>query len=432
MLGYYLTLALRSFRRNKILTALMVLAIAVGIGTSMTALTVFRVLSDDPIPSKSARLFHVQLDPQPAIDYSPGDEPMNLLNRFDAEALLRDRHAPRQTMTTGSLVTVQPDSGAIKPFRIGGRNATADFFAMFEAPFAYGHGWSANDDQAHAQVVVIGKALNQRLFGGGNSVGKSLRLNGNGFRVVGVLDDWAPSPRFFDLSAGKFSSDEQVYLPFATALELKFQHNGSVSCYGPASDNFGLNSPCGWIQYWVELNNPAQAPAFKAYLDNYSARQHDAGRYQRPPNTRLRNVMDWLRVQNVVPDDVRLQLWFAFGLLLVCLLNTVGLLLAKFLRRSSEIGVRLALGANRGAIFRQCLVEAASIGIAGGIVGLALTLFGLWLVRQRPTEYAQLAQLDGAMLLLTLLLAIVASLLAGLLPAWRATRIAPAIQLKTQ
>lgn len=64
MLGYYFNLAVRSFRRNKALTALMVLAIALGIGASMTTLTVFHVLSGDPIPDKSDRLFYVQLDPE--------------------------------------------------------------------------------------------------------------------------------------------------------------------------------------------------------------------------------------------------------------------------------------------------------------------------------------------------------------------------------
>ena len=78
----------------------------------------------------------------------------------------------------------------------------------------------------------------------------------------------------------------------------------------------------------------------------------------------------------MVPGDVRLQLWLAFGFLLVCLLNTVGLLLAKFLRRSGEIGVRRALGASRRAIFMQCLVEAGTVGLAGGVLGLGLALAG--------------------------------------------------------
>ena len=116
----------------------------------------------------------------------------------------------------------------------------------------------------------------------------------------------------------------------------------------------------------------------------------------------------------------------------MCLVNTVGLLLAKFLRRGSEIGVRRALGASRGAIFTQCLVEAGAIGLAGGILGLGLSLLGLWAVRLQPASYAELAHLDLGMLLLTFVMAIVASVLAGLLPAWRAMQVTPAIQLKSQ
>ena len=83
-------------------------------------------------------------------------------------------------------------------------------------------------------------------------------------------------------------------------------------------------------------------------------------------------------------------------------------------------------------IFKQCLVEAGTIGLAGGILGLGLAELGLLAVRQRPAGYAQLAHLDGSMLALTIAQAILASLFAGLLPAWRAMRIVPAIQLKSQ
>jgi putative ABC transport system permease protein len=134
----------------------------------------------------------------------------------------------------------------------------------------------------------------------------------------------------------------------------------------------------------------------------------------------------------VLPGDVKLQVWLAFGFLLVCLTNTVGLLLAKCLRRSGEIGVRRARGATRGAIFRQFLVEAGMLGLAGGVAGLGLAALGLWLVRQSPADYAALAKMDWAMLGLTLALSLAASLLAGLLPAWRAASVTPAQQLKTQ
>jgi putative ABC transport system permease protein len=131
-----------------------------------------------------------------------------------------------------------------------------------------------------------------------------------------------------------------------------------------------------------------------------------------------------------VPSDVKLQTWLAFAFLAICLFNTVGLLLAKFLRRSSEIGVRRALGASRAAVFAQYLVEAGMVGLLGGLGGLLLTWVGLWLVRRRPVEYADLAYLDPAMFTLTFALAVASSLVAGALPAIRASRIPPALQLK--
>ena len=147
---------------------------------------------------------------------------------------------------------------------------------------------------------------------------------------------------------------------------------------------------------------------------------------------RLRNVTDWLVYQKALPSDVRLQVWLAFGFLLVCLTNTVGLLLAKCLRRSGEIGVRRALGASKRAIFAQFLVEAGTIGVVGGALGLVLAILGLWLVQHSPAPYAPLVRMDWPMLSLTLLLALGASLIAGLLPAWRAANVTPAQQLKTQ
>ncbi|WP_017910310.1 ABC transporter permease [Xanthomonas sp. SHU 199] len=431
MFGYYVRLALRSFRRNTVLTALMVLAIALGIGASMTTLTVFYVLSGDPIPQKSDRLFYVQVDAQPKSGYQPGEEPDSQNTRFDAEALLREKRAKRQALMTGGSVAIEPTKSGLKPFKSEVRFTSADFFPMFDTPFQYGHGWTGTEDERHDRVVVISRKLNEKLFDGADSVGRELRMDQNTFRIVGVLDTWEAKPRFYDVT-NTYGSDEQAYLPFSVAMDLKMDRNGSMNCFGDSNgDQTALNAPCTWVQYWVELESPAQAADYKAYLENYSAQQRAAGRFQRPNNVRLRNVMQWLDHNEVVPGDVRLQLWLAMGFLLVCLLNTVGLLLAKFLRRSGEIGVRRALGASRGAIFAQCLVEAGAIGLAGGVAGLGLATLGLWAVRQQPASYAKLAHLDPSMLALTFAMAVGASLLAGLLPSWRAIQVAPALQLKS-
>lgn len=434
MFSYYFKLALRSFGRNKILTALMVLAIALGIGAAMTTLTVFKVLSGDPIPHKSDRLFYVQLDPGMREGYKAGEEPEIQLTRFDAETLLSQKKAPRQALMTGGSGIVDPRVDALKPFSISMRYTSADFFPMFDTPFAFGQGWTGDEDQGRSRVAVISKTLNDKLYKGANSVGKEVLVEGHALRIVGVLKEWKPAPKFYDLYSGKFDSEEDVFVPFSTSLELKMDRNGSMNCFGReiVNDAMALNAPCAWVQYWVELNSPSDAKGFKGYLDNYSEQQRASGRFERPANTRVRDVMDLMEYRNAVPGDVRLQMWLAFGFLLVCLVNTVGLLLAKFLRRSGEIGVRRALGASRAEIFKQCLIEAGTIGLAGGLLGLVFALFGLWAVRQRPAEYASLAHLDGSMLLITFALAVFASMLAGILPAWRAMQVAPALQLKSQ
>jgi putative ABC transport system permease protein len=107
------------------------------------------------------------------------------------------------------------------------------------------------------------------------------------------------------------------------------------------------------------------------------------------------------------------------------------LLLAKCLRRSNEIGVRRAMGASRPAIFAQFMIEASLIGLVGGVLGLLFAELGLWCIRRQPAEYASLAHLDVQMFACTFLVALLASLIAGILPAWRACALAPAPQLKS-
>ncbi|MDM4768032.1 ABC transporter permease [Pelomonas sp. SE-A7] len=434
MIRYYFELALRNFRRSPGLTALMLLTIAIGVGACMTTLTIFHVLSRDPIPHKSSQLYNVQLDAGRANGgFTPGGEPMLQLTRFDAEALLREARADRQVVMTGGGTSLTPGDGKERPFIARGRWASSDFFAMFDVPFLYGNGWSKADDANEARVVVISKALNERLFGGTDSRGKIIRLRDKDLSIIGVLNDWRPAPHYFDLTLGAYGDTAEVFAPFSTALSLKFSTWGNFNCWGNVgNDPRGVNAPCSWLQYWAQLDTPAKAEAYKDYLKQYSDKQRAANRFERPTNVRLRPVMEWMSVQQVVPADVSLQLWLAFGFLAVCLVNTVGLLLAKCLRRSGEIGVRRALGAPRRQIFLQFLVEAGSLGLVGGLLGLVLTGLGLWAVRQGSSDYAKLVTLDLPMLATTLVLAIVASLLAGLLPAWRATLVTPALQLKTQ
>ena len=441
MFGYYIDLAWRSLKRTPVLTGLMVLAIGLGIGASMTMLTVLHVMTQDPLPARSAHLYVPHLDPLPSTYEQPetAPEPNDSLTWPDAMALLQAHKAVRQAALAGGTPLVTPQRAGLQPFDISGRYATADFFAMFGVPFVAGNGWTAADDASHAHVVVLAKSLAGKLFGTANPIGKIVEIGNNGgaphgFRVIGVTRDWAPRPLFYEDTAGKpYSDSDNFFLPLSTAVDLKLPFNGNMMGWGRGSGEGWRTSPrISWLQFWVQLDTPVQVRAYHQFLIDYSAQQKTLGRFQRPAtNARLYSMMSWLRHENLVPDDVKLQMWLALGFLGVAMLNIVALLLAKFLRRSPEISVRRAMGARKRDIFVQFGIESALAGVAGGLLGLGVAQIGLWSIRQRPDDYAHLASMDPSMLIGTVFLAIVASVLAGLLPAWRACRVPPALQLKT-
>lgn len=427
MFRHYLKLALRSLLDNTVLTALIVLAIGLGIGASMTMITVLHVMSGDPIPGRSAKLFYPHLDVGPEnADFDFG----RAFTWLDANNLLHAHRAVRQAMMAGGRVTISPGR-QIKPFFSSGRYASSEFFAMFDAPFAAGNHWTGQADTDRARVVVLNGELARRLFGSATAaVGQPLRIQGHEFRVVGVLHDWHPVPLFYSASGGAyaFKSEDHFFLPLTTAMDLKLRPGGEA-CWGGGGYTGGQ---CTWVQFWVELDTPAQIDAYRHFLVSYWREQKAHGRFPRNLPPSLHGLMQRLRLKHLVPSQVKLQLWLALGFLGVCLFNTIGLMLAKFLRRIGEVSIRRALGARRRDIFAQLGVEAAILGLAGGLLGLLLTWFGLWLVRRRPEAYAQLAHLDLAMVLGVFALAVVTSVLAGLLPAWRACCIPPALQLKVQ
>ena len=432
MFGYYLHLAWRSLRRAPILTGLMVLAIGLGIGASMTMLTVLHVMSGDPLPGRSAHLYRPFLNPLPlSYKLKPediGHGPNAALTWPDAKALLDAHRGVQQAaMARGNLVAHSTQPG-VHPESVVGSYTTRDFFAMFGVPFVAGNPWSEQADAEGAPVVVLTESFARKLFGDRSALGKVVQLGKHDFRVVGVIADWHPEPLFYAISAG-FNEIDEFFLPLSTAVHMDLDNTWG-SAWG---DKMSLTSPTtSWLNFWVRLDTQQQVADYRRFLVNYSAQQKAIGRFERPPgDAGLYGLMQWLHRQGMVPTDVLLQAWLALGFLFVCMVNIIALLLAKFLRSGGEISVRRALGATRSNIFVQFGIESGLIGLAGGLLGAGIAEVGLWSVRQRPDDYAQLAHMDGQMLVVTVVLAIVVSVLAGLLPAWRACRIAPALQLKT-
>jgi putative ABC transport system permease protein len=441
MFSYYFKLGLRSLRRNPALTALMVLTLAIGVAASVSTLTILHVMSSNPIPQKSERLFVPVVDNGPLKGYNPADTDSKdngdtQLTYVDAMNMLKNGYGERRSVMYGISTPIEPARRDMPVVSAQGMAATRDFFLMFDAPFLYGQPWSEADDKQGADVAVLSRDMSEKLFGAVNPVGQRIRVRGQDFQIVGVLNEFRPRPKFYRLvgGPGAFGKEEDVMMPFATAIRHEYNVSGSMSCRGKRDAGWQglLTSDCTWLQFFFETKTGEQRSELQSWLNNYAEDQRKLGRFQRRAPNQLYDVMEWLARLKVVDNDSKLAAWLAFGFLALCLVNTVGLLLAKFSVRASEVGIRRALGASRREIFQQFLIETTVVGLAGGVLGLLLAFGALAIIAMQSKEMKTVAHMDLQMLGLTFVLALLSAVLAGLIPTWRACKITPAIQLKSQ
>jgi len=452
-----LNLALQSMRRNPMLSTLMVLAIAAGIAASMITITVYHGRAGHPIWWKADKLYAVALDNRDLdtnnafsrLARHPEYPPLQV-TYMDAKALYRSDIPTRSVMMFRSNRVITPERKGERPFATAVRVTTADFFAMFDVPFLFGSGWSRADDDGPASVVVLSKYANDKLFSGENSVGKSITIGAMDFRVIGVIDAWLPQPKFYDLNNNGFDVPENVFMPWGWTETLRLPSGGNTNCVrsnakvGSFEDL--LTQDCVWLQYWAELPTADQRARYQQFVDNYATDQKRAGRFPRPLNNRIVDVDEWMKMYDVVGDETRIQVAVALMFLLVCILNTFGLMLAKSLKGAAISGLRRALGASRMDIVRQHLVEVVIVGLLGGVLGLLLAFGGLRALRainsrpfpgmdDNPARVAiqqSLTHLDFQMFAVALALSLLTGLLAGLYPAWRVGKLAPSSFLKAQ
>ena len=162
---------------------------------------------------------------------------------------------------------------------------------MFDVPFQYGGTWTDAADTGPEPVMVISRKINEKLFGGANSVGRRMRWNDNEFRIVGVRDHWMPLPTFYDVNNGSLEEPEDVYIPFGWNAALELDSAGNTNGWKPEDiktyQEF-LSSEVIWIQMWVELPDAAAATASRRSSTTTRSEQKQGGPLpaaaQQPPD----------------------------------------------------------------------------------------------------------------------------------------------------
>jgi len=442
-MNYTLELGLKGLRRHPRTMLLAVLTMALGLAATMTMLTLMAMLSVDPLPGLSRNLYLAWVDSRQAPNAGDrldddGSKPPRLLKLADVEALAAAMPQARQSAMVATPLNLDSEDGS-KQDSIRAVLATGPMPSMLAVPLQHGRYWSVQEEREHAPVAIIDRKTSLKLLGTTDGTGQHVRIGKTLFQVIGISGDWNPQPHFYALqdneSAWGKDFATRAYLPLRSALDAGVVPLSVQDCDRGDHGGFRFNEldvdACRFLQLWAELPTAQATRAFADLLDGYSRQRHAEGVFVRKPQSRLYSVRQWLAANRVVPDGVHLNLWLAVGLLGLCMVNVAGLLSARFLRRSSELGVRRVLGAPRRSIILQCLVEAGIAGLAGGLLALPLTLFGLWVVRLQKHGYTEQAHLNPLLFLALLALALLVGVLVGVLPAWRATRIEPALQVKS-
>lgn len=439
MLLYHLRIAFKSLRRSLGFSAVVVGGIALGIGVASLFATIRHALAKDPIPHKSGVLYNVRLDNWDPAKPHPNKAgiPPQVTFRDMTEIMKTDIPVRQGGMFKANLY-VFPEPGSGRPTRTLIRMCFADFFPMFDAPFQYGSGWDRKADQGPEPVIVLGEEMNDKLFGGQNSVGRTVRIEDREFRVVGVLKPWRPSIKFYDITQQQLQAPEQVFMPLGWLRPMQIRTSGNSDGWkSPPQPGFEgvLVSETTWLQMWVELPDEATRQRYLDFLRAYVTEQKKQGRFPRPARVEVTPLMKLMDEQGVTPPELTAMVVVSLLFLAVCALNLTGLLLAKFLARAPEIGVRRALGASRKHVFLQHVVECELVGVLGGALGILLSLAAVGFANgwvKALFNRGDLIQFDATMAGYALGLSLLAGLVAGVYPAWRVCRIPPAVHLKLQ
>ncbi|AEI65712.1 ABC transporter permease [Corallococcus macrosporus] len=393
-LGQDLRFALRRLRGSPTFTLVAVATLALGIGANIAIFSVVHAVLLRPLPMHDdARLVRVYSQRQ------QGPGATSVLDFMDLRE--QGRALEGLSAVTSVAVTLAADSADTSPEKVQAALVTGDFFPMLGARVQMGRALHPDDVRPGApKVAVISHGLWQRRFGGSAEVlGRSVDVGApEPLTVVGVM---APG---FDFPSGS---------------EL----------WNPLLWDEGMTKPEGrgahWLEVYGRLRPGVSLASARTELSTIAGRlaeQH--------PQTNEGKGARVEPLRDVLVGEVRPSLLMMLGavglVLLIACANLTHLLLARAASREGEVSVRIALGASRGRIARELLVECGVLAGLGAAVGLLVAMWAVdALVAWGPRDIPRIEEvsLDGSVLAFTAGLAGLTMLLFGLVPALQAGRL---------